>query len=61
MDFEHVLYKKAQEMGINMFTISQRNSLYEFHDYLLKFSGEGIWSYEKIIKDKNAVYDYSQI
>ena len=57
MDFEHVLYQKCQDLGITMFTISQRSSLYEFHDFLLKFDGFKNWTFEKIIhSDKKQEY-----
>lgn len=59
MDFEHKLYKKCQDLGITMFTISQRESLYEFHNYVLQFDGQGNWQYEKVIHKKE--YDYRQI
>jgi ATP-binding cassette subfamily D (ALD) protein 3 len=59
MDFEHKLYQKCRKLNITMFTISQRESLYEFHNYVLKFDGDGNWTYEKIIHDQE--YDYRQI
>lgn len=49
IDFEGVLYYYAKERGITFFTVSQRNSLYEYHDYLLKFDGDKHWTFEQII------------
>lgn len=61
MDFEHVLYQKCRDMNITMFTISQRSSLYPFHDYLLKFDGMKNWTFEKITHSDEEVQDYNQI
>ena len=61
MDFEHVLYEKCRDFNITMFTISQRSSLYPFHDYLLKFDGMKNWTFEKITHNEDEVQDYNQI
>lgn len=52
MDFEHVLYTECKKLGITMFTISQRSSLFVFHDYILKFDGDKDWTFEEIIHDE---------
>jgi ATP-binding cassette subfamily D (ALD) protein 3 len=52
MDFEHVLYRECKNLGITMFTISQRSSLFVFHDYILKFDGDKDWTFEEIIHDE---------
>jgi len=61
MDFEHILYKKCKEADITMFTISQRCSLYPFHDYVVKFDGMKSWSFEQIIHNEVDAQDYTQI
>lgn len=53
LDVEHILYSKARELGITLFTISHRASLFKFHDYYLKFDGEGGYSFEKLKKEEN--------
>lgn len=49
-DVENELYAYSKKRGISLFTISHRvDSLKHHHDYILKFDGEGDWSFEKII------------
>lgn len=52
LDVEHILYSKARELGITLFTISHRQSLFKFHDYYLKFNGEGGYTFEKLNKEE---------
>lgn len=54
MDFEEVLYQECRKMGITMFTISQRSSLYAYHDYLLKFDGDKDWTFEEVVHEDKA-------
>ena len=61
MDFEHVLYTECKKIGISLFTISQRSSLFCFHDYLLKFDGDGQWSFEKLIHEEEDYVAPTQI
>lgn len=49
IDFEGILYLLAKERGITFFTVSQRNTLYEYHKFLLKFDGSKEWSFEQIV------------
>lgn len=51
LDVEHILYSKARELGITLFTISHRASLFKFHDYYLKFDGQGGYTFEKLKKE----------
>jgi ABC-type transport system involved in cytochrome bd biosynthesis fused ATPase/permease subunit len=48
VEVEHMLYTKAKDMGITVFTISHRASLFKFHDWYLKFEGDGIYSFSKL-------------
>ena len=41
MDVEADLYLKAKELGITLFTVSHRSSLFKYHEYMLKFDGRG--------------------
>lgn len=40
VDVEAILYNHSRELGITLFTVSHRQTLFKFHEYLLKFDGE---------------------
>ena len=40
IEAEAQLYQKTKSAGITMMTVSHRHSLYQFHEYLLKFDCE---------------------
>ena len=40
MDVEAAMYTHCRELGITLFTVSHRHSLFKFHEYILKFDGE---------------------
>jgi ATP-binding cassette subfamily D (ALD) protein 3 len=50
MDVEDLLYTYCNELGITLFTISHRPSLFKHHDYVLRFDGEGGWSFNQVEK-----------
>lgn len=52
LDVEHALYTKARELGITLFTISHRASLFKFHDYYLKFDGQGHCTFSRLRKEE---------
>ena len=52
-DFEGVLYEYLLMRNITLLTISQRSSLFDYHDYLLKFDGTKNWTFEQIIHKRN--------
>jgi ATP-binding cassette subfamily D (ALD) protein 3 len=54
MDVESTLYSTAKMLGITLFTVSHRTSLYKHHDYMIRFDGEGGWSFEKF-KDNHTI------
>ena len=41
LEMEARFYRRAKEIGVSLFTISHRASLFQYHDYYLKFNGEG--------------------
>lgn len=47
VDVEAALYTSAKERGITLLTVSHRATLFRFHDYMLRFDGEGGWSFGK--------------
>jgi len=40
-DIESSMYIHAKELGITLFTVSHRSTLWKFHDWVLKYDGEG--------------------
>ena len=54
LEDEHILYSKARDMNVTLFTISHRQSLFKFHDYYLKFDGEGGWSFTELTEEQKA-------
>jgi len=47
IDVESTLYQTAKMLGITLFTISTKTALYKHHDFMIKFDGEGGWTFEK--------------
>jgi ABC-type transport system involved in cytochrome bd biosynthesis fused ATPase/permease subunit len=45
VDVEGIMYTHAKQLGITLFTVSHRQSLFKYHEYLLKFDGEGGYEY----------------
>jgi len=41
LDVEAELYNYCKRVGITLFTVSHRTTLYQYHEYLLKFDGKG--------------------
>lgn len=54
LEDEHILYSKARDMNVTLFTISHRQSLFKFHDYYLKFDGEGGWTFTELTTEQKA-------
>lgn len=40
VDIEGKMYSHAKELGITLITVSHRKTLWKFHDYILRFSGD---------------------
>ncbi|KAI9597198.1 ABC transporter transmembrane region 2-domain-containing protein [Syncephalis fuscata] len=49
-DVEGLMYNDAKDRGITLVTISHRPSLFKYHKYLLRLTGDtdGSWTYEQI-------------
>ncbi|KAJ1680286.1 ATP-binding cassette long-chain fatty acid transporter pxa2 [Spiromyces aspiralis] len=41
MDVERTMYTHASNLGISMLTVSHRQSLWQYHNYVLQFDGQG--------------------
>ena len=45
------MYEKAKEMNITLITVSHRKTVWKYHDYILRFTGELSFSFEKLIHE----------
>ena len=54
VDVEGIMYTYAKQVGITLFTVSHRQSLWKYHEWLLRFDGEGGFSFGKLNLDENA-------
>lgn len=50
VDAEAAIYQHYKNVGITLFTVSHRVSLLQFHNHLLKFDGNGAWSFSKLLE-----------
>ncbi|KAI9282369.1 ABC transporter transmembrane region 2-domain-containing protein [Sporodiniella umbellata] len=48
VDIEALMYEHARKVGITLFTVSHRTSLFRHHEYLLRFDGEGHYEFREM-------------
>lgn len=48
IDVEGKMYTHAKSLGITLITVSHRKTLWKFHDYILRYSGDGEFAFEKL-------------
>ncbi|EDV46757.1 ATP-binding cassette sub-family D member 3 [Drosophila erecta] len=53
VDVEGKMYSYCREVGITLFTVSHRKSLWAHHDYYLQFDGRGSYEFSTIDQDKD--------
>lgn len=53
IDVEGVMYRYAGKLGITLFTVSHRPSLFPYHDYLLRFDGQGGYEFMELKHDSS--------
>lgn len=46
-EMEQIMYRTAQRLGISIISVCHRTSLWQFHNYLLKFDGKGGYKFEQ--------------
>ncbi|KAJ2763776.1 ATP-binding cassette long-chain fatty acid transporter pxa2 [Coemansia nantahalensis] len=48
MDIEKIMYTHATALGITLLTVSHRQSLWQYHNYLLQYDGQGGHVFSKL-------------
>lgn len=51
VDVEGYMYQYCKEVGITLFTVSHRKSLWKHHEYYLKMDGRGTYEFGDITSD----------
>lgn len=52
IDVEGLLYTHMKEQGITLITVSHRETLWKYHDYLLKFKGDKEYEFGLMPEEK---------
>ena len=52
IDIESHLYTYMKNVGITLITVSHRETLWKYHEYLLKFHGDRQYSFSVMPEDK---------
>jgi len=55
LDIEALLYSHCKHLGITLFTVSHRLSLFKYHEYILRFDGKGEWKFEQFLKEAHEI------
>ncbi|XP_059145104.1 ATP-binding cassette sub-family D member 3-like [Physella acuta] len=51
VDVEGYMYQHSREVGITLFTVSHRKSLWKHHEYYLKMDGRGYYEFKPITEE----------
>jgi len=51
IDVEWLLYTHMKEQGITLITVSHRETLWKYHDYMLKFKGDKDYEFYRMPED----------
>jgi ATP-binding cassette subfamily D (ALD) long-chain fatty acid import protein len=52
-DIEKLVYQRLVERGITLLSVSHRSTLWNFHQYMLRFDGRGGYSFSKIDEEEH--------
>ena len=52
IDVEGLLYTYMKECGITLITVSHRDTLWKYHEYLLRFKGDKQYEFIEMPKEK---------
>ena len=45
VDMEEILYKEALKLGITLISVGHRDTLKQYHDFVLRIEGDGKWTF----------------
>ncbi|KAJ2819485.1 ATP-binding cassette long-chain fatty acid transporter pxa2 [Coemansia erecta] len=48
MDIEKIMYTHATQLGITLLTVSHRQSLWQYHNFILQYDGQGGYMFSKL-------------
>ncbi len=48
---ESAIYAKCKQLGMTLFTVSHRRSLWQWHEFLLRFDGEGGYDFREMSEE----------
>lgn len=51
------MYSHAQSLGISLLSVAHRSSLWHFHNYILKFRGDGTYAFQRLDADKRLKWE----
>ncbi|KAJ2778633.1 ATP-binding cassette long-chain fatty acid transporter pxa2 [Coemansia javaensis] len=61
MDVERAMYTHATELGITLLTVSHRQSLWQYHNHILQYDGQGGYVFSELDPDRRiALMDEKQ-
>ena len=52
IDVEGYLYSYMKNIGITLITVSHRDTLFKYHDYLLRFHGDKEYTFSEMPEEK---------
>jgi len=52
LDVERILYTHMKNQGITLITVSHRDTLWKYHEYLLRFKGDKEYEFTEMPADK---------
>ncbi|ODV71074.1 ATP-binding cassette long-chain fatty acid transporter PXA2 CYBJADRAFT_180446 [Cyberlindnera jadinii NRRL Y-1542] len=54
---EQLMYSHAQSLGISLLSVAHRSSLWHFHNYILKFRGDGTYAFTRLDAEKRLQWE----
>ncbi len=52
VDVEGFLYTHCKKLGITLFTVSHRKTLWKYHEYVLQFDGRGAYEFKPMTAEE---------